>query len=81
VVSFASSPASDGRLTIDVVTAPPAVDVGPYDHVAEASLVTAGTLAVAQVADHSDHDAEMRPSSGCRPARNAFVRCSRAWSG
>jgi hypothetical protein len=61
VVSFASSPASDGHLTIEVVNAPPAVDVGPYDHVAEASLTTSGTVAVAQVFDYSDRDAEMRP--------------------
>lgn len=61
VVSFASSPASDGHLTIDVVSAPPAVDVGPYDHVAEASLTTSGTIAVAQVFDYSESDAEMRP--------------------
>lgn len=61
VVSFASSPASDGHLTIDVVNAPSAVDVGPYDHVAEASLTTSGTIAVAQVFDYSDSDVELRP--------------------
>jgi hypothetical protein len=60
-VSFASSPASDGHLTIDVVNTPPAVDVGQYDHVAEASLTTSGTITVAQVFDYSESDAEMRP--------------------
>jgi hypothetical protein len=67
VVSFASSPASDGHLTIDVVNAPPPVDVGPYDHVAEASLTTSGTIAVAQVFGHSDRDAEMRPQLDVLP--------------
>jgi hypothetical protein len=61
VVAFASSPASDGHLTIDVVAAPPAADLDPYDHVAEASLATSGTIAVAEVFDYSDRDAGMRP--------------------
>jgi hypothetical protein len=61
VVAFASSPASDGHLTVDVAAAPPAVDLDPYDHVAEASLTTSGTIAVAQVFDYSDKDAGRRP--------------------
>jgi hypothetical protein len=61
IVAFASSPASDGHLTIDVVATPPATDLDPYDHVAEASLTTSGTIAVAQVFDYSDQDTGMRP--------------------
>jgi hypothetical protein len=36
-------------------------DLDPYDHVAEASLTTSGTIAVAQVFDYSDRDTGMRP--------------------
>jgi hypothetical protein len=62
VVAFATSPASDGHLRIDVVGAPPVADLLPYDHVAEASLTTTGTIAVAELFDHADSDAEMRPA-------------------
>jgi hypothetical protein len=67
VVAFATSPASDGHLRIDVVGAPPVADLPPYDHVAEASLTTTGTIAVAALFDHADSDAEMRPALDVPP--------------
>ena len=70
VVAFATD-SSEATLTIDVEGgAPPEEDLAPYDHVAEASLTTGGTIAVATVLE--DDDAQLRVPAGTYRVRATF---------
>lgn len=62
---------SEGTLTIDVEDGAPAdEDLARYDHVAEASLSTDGTIAVATMLD--DEDAQLRVPAGTYRVRATF---------
>lgn len=62
---------SEGTLTIDVEDRAPAdEDLARYDHVAEASLSTDGTIAVATML--SDEDAQLRVPAGTYRVRATF---------
>jgi hypothetical protein len=62
---------SEGTLTIDVEDRAPAdEDLARYDHVAEASLTTDGTIAVATMLE--DEDAQLRVPAGTYRVRAAF---------